>query len=70
MLVDLPGHGYAKRAKHVVENLSDLIEDYLLRKENLKKLVFIIDSRRGIDKEDEMLSKLQQQQALLKLIIY
>ena len=55
MLVDLPGHGYAKRAKHVVENLSDLIEDYLLRKENLKKLVFIIDSRRGIDQEDEML---------------
>ncbi|MBY0581244.1 MAG: ribosome biogenesis GTP-binding protein YihA/YsxC [Rickettsiales bacterium] len=55
MLVDLPGHGYAKRAKHVVENLSDLIEDYLLRKENLKKLVFIIDSRRGIDREDEML---------------
>ena len=22
MLVDLPGHGYAKRAKHLVENLS------------------------------------------------
>jgi len=55
MLVDLPGHGYAKRAKHLVENLSELIEEYLAKKENLKKLVFIIDARRGINQEDEML---------------
>lgn len=55
MLVDLPGHGYAKRAKYLVENLSELIEEYLIKKENLKKLVFIVDSRRGMNPKDEML---------------
>lgn len=55
VLVDLPGHGYAKRAKILVENLSNLIEDYLKNRANLKKLVFIIDARRGMRGEDEML---------------
>ncbi|WPX96832.1 ribosome biogenesis GTP-binding protein YihA/YsxC [Candidatus Bandiella euplotis] len=55
MLVDLPGHGYAKRAKHLVEDLGHLIKDYLINRANLKKLIFITDARRGIKTEDEVL---------------
>jgi GTP-binding protein len=55
VLVDLPGHGYAKRPKSLVENLSNLIEDYLKNRVTLKKLIFITDARRNIKNEDEVL---------------
>jgi GTP-binding protein len=52
MMVDLPGYGYAKRSKDLANKLSHLVENYLQRKQNIKKIVFIIDARRGIKKED------------------
>jgi len=70
MLVDLPGHGYAKRAKHLVENLSELIEEYLAKKENLKKLVFIIDARRGVNQEDEMLLNFFKKIGISMLLVF
>jgi GTP-binding protein len=56
LLVDLPGYGYAKRAKHMGYELSSLVEDYLRNRVNLKRLIFIIDARRGVqEREIELL---------------
>ena len=54
-LVDLPGYGYIRKAKDVARNISNLVKDYLQHRKNLKILLMIIDSRRGIDNNDKLL---------------
>lgn len=44
-LVDLPGYGYAKRGKKAVEKLRNIIEYYVLEREQLTCLFVLIDSR-------------------------
>ena len=51
-LVDLPGYGYAKRAKTDRKAWSKMIEDYLLNRENLVNLFILIDSRHKPQKID------------------
>ncbi|MSO14057.1 ribosome biogenesis GTP-binding protein YihA/YsxC [Rickettsiales endosymbiont of Trichoplax sp. H2] len=68
-LVDLPGHGYTKRSKELVNKLSYLIEGYISNRENLKMIVLIIDSRRGIKKEDELLLNFLQSKRINILLV-
>ena len=44
-LVDLPGYGYAKRGKKEMEKLYNLINHYVLEREQLTSLFVLIDSR-------------------------
>ena len=44
-IVDLPGYGYAKVAKSVTENWGDMIEGYLANRQNLLKVVQLVDIR-------------------------
>lgn len=44
-LTDLPGYGYAKVSKSAREKFQKLIEDYILKRENLVNLFVLIDSR-------------------------
>lgn len=44
-LVDLPGYGYAKLSKKQREKLKNLIDSYILKRENLYCLFVLIDSR-------------------------
>ncbi len=44
-LVDLPGYGYAKTSKTNRDKFSELIIDYCTKRENLKCLFILIDSR-------------------------
>lgn len=44
-LVDLPGYGYAKRAKSELHKLSLLIRGYIAKRELLTNLFVLIDSR-------------------------
>jgi GTP-binding protein len=44
-LVDLPGYGYASRGKKQQEELTGLINDYILEREQLTLLFVLIDSR-------------------------
>ena len=44
-MVDLPGYGYAKRGKREMEKLQNLIEHYVLEREELTQLFVLIDSR-------------------------
>lgn len=42
-LVDLPGYGYAKRAKSQTSKFSIMIQDYILHRENLDNIFVLID---------------------------
>lgn len=44
-LVDLPGYGYARRNKNQQEQLTKIIEDYVLDREELTCLFVLVDSR-------------------------
>ncbi|ENZ03313.1 ribosome biogenesis GTP-binding protein YsxC [Clostridium thermobutyricum] len=44
-LVDLPGYGYAKVSKAEKESWGKTIEDYLAGREELKRVVLLVDSR-------------------------
>jgi GTP-binding protein len=55
LLVDLPGYGYAKRAKAETSSWGPLIEGYLQRRVTLRLLVLIVDVRRGVEEDDREL---------------
>jgi GTP-binding protein len=44
-LVDLPGYGYAKVSKSEKESWGKIIEDYLVKRETLKRVVLLVDCR-------------------------
>lgn len=44
-LVDLPGYGYARANKAAKEQFSQIIKNYILKRENLYCLFVLIDSR-------------------------
>lgn len=48
MLVDLPGYGFAQASKAMVEEWQGLILDYLRGRANLKRVLLLIDARRGV----------------------
>ncbi|MCB1113499.1 MAG: YihA family ribosome biogenesis GTP-binding protein [Chlamydiia bacterium] len=50
--VDLPGWGYAKVSKSLREEWGELAEKYLEKRETLKKVLFLLDSRREPKDED------------------
>lgn len=44
-LVDLPGYGYAKRDRKSQEQIKQIIESYILRREQMTCLFLLVDSR-------------------------
>ena len=44
-LVDLPGYGFARRSKEGREKLREIIEDYILEREELVNLFVLVDVR-------------------------
>ena len=51
-LVDLPGYGFALRGKKMVDKIKNLIEYYVLEREQLTCLFVLIDSRHEPQKID------------------
>ena len=51
-IIDLPGYGYAKVSKTKREELYNLIENYLINRENLKQVFVLIDCKVGIKDTD------------------
>lgn len=47
MLVDLPGYGYAKASRTLAEEWQRLIFAYLRGRTNLRRVVLLLDARRG-----------------------
>jgi GTP-binding protein len=51
-IVDLPGYGYAKVSKSVTENWGEMIEGYLANRQNLLKVVQLVDIRHAPSVQD------------------
>ena len=51
-VVDLPGYGYAKVSKGSRNNWDNMIGSYIRKRENLRMLLVLIDSRHGPQKPD------------------
>ena len=72
--VDLPGYGYAKVAKTERDSWGKLIESYLKNSPNLKGLIHIMDSRRGVLDIDwtliEFMSYIQQKSERDVAVLY
>ena len=52
MFVDLPGYGYAKVSAKIQQEWGKNIEEYLLKRKQLKCLILLIDARHDIQKND------------------
>ena len=57
-MVDLPGYGYARRAKTEREAWGDLVERYLLERAGLAAVVVILDVRRPVEDTEHDLMEL------------
>jgi GTP-binding protein len=69
VLVDLPGHGYAKVGRAMVKEWSKLIAAYLKGRPNLVRLLLLIDSRVGFKEPDLKLMELLDEVALSYQIV-
>ena len=52
ILVDLPGYGYAKASKQLAADWQHLIFAYLSGRASLKRVMLLIDARRGVMDND------------------
>ena len=52
ILVDLPGYGYAQISKKKTQELSELLHSYLTKRDALKKVFVLVDSRHGFKEND------------------
>jgi GTP-binding protein len=50
--VDFPGYGYAKVPKEVQKRWRPMVENYLTTRVNLRGMVWLLDIRREVSKED------------------
>ncbi len=64
MLVDLPGYGYAKASKSLAAEWQSLIFAYLRGRGNLKRVVLLIDGRRGAMEIDKAVMELLDKAAV------
>tara|TARA_B100000029_G_scaffold473783_1_gene515479 strand:- start:525 stop:1142 length:618 start_codon:yes stop_codon:yes gene_type:complete len=51
-LMDLPGYGYAKLSRKIKVELFKLINEYVLKRENLKHIFLLVDGKVGLKKTD------------------
>jgi GTP-binding protein len=64
MLVDLPGYGFAEASKSLAAEWQRLIFAYLSGRANLKRVVLLIDARRGVMAIDRAVMELLDKAAV------
>lgn len=69
MLTDLPGYGYAKAAKSVVDQWTRLIKSYLRGRVQLRRVCLLIDSRHGLKDTDREAMALMDEAAVAYQIV-
>ena len=52
-LVDLPGYGYSRAGKREIAQYLSLIEYYLLKRNNLRRVFLLVDSKVGLKEIDK-----------------
>ena len=68
-LVDLPGYSYAQVSKTMAAEWQRLIFDYLRGRPNLKRVILLIDARRGIMDVDNEAMTLLDKAAVSYLVV-
>jgi GTP-binding protein len=68
-LVDLPGYGYAKAPKSDVKAWTKLTLSFLKGRTTLKRVMLLIDSRRGIGDKDREIMTLFDQSAVAWAVV-
>ncbi|MBI3675972.1 MAG: YihA family ribosome biogenesis GTP-binding protein [Proteobacteria bacterium] len=53
VLVDLPGYGFARVSKVQAQEWQELIFSYLTARKTLRRVILLLDARRGIMESDE-----------------
>lgn len=69
MLVDLPGYSYAQVSKSTTAQWQQLIFDYLRGRPNLKRVILLVDARRGIMDVDREAMTLLDRAAVSYLVV-
>src|SRR5262245_3027039 len=70
MLSDLPGYGFARASKAQSESWAGLIFEYLRGRPNLRRVILLIDSRRGLLKNDvEVMTLLDRAAVSYQLVL-
>ena len=70
MLTDLPGYGFARVSKADSAHWTALVMDYLRGRPNLRRVILLIDSRRGLLKNDiEVMELLDRAAVSYQLIL-
>lgn len=68
-LVDLPGYGFAKISQKGRQELANMIDDFILKSEDLMLLFVLIDSRHDMGKNDiDFIARLGQMQVPFSII--
>ncbi len=68
-VVDMPGYGFAKAPKDMVDRWTTLVFDYLRGRVTLKRVYLLIDARHGIKKIDEEVMDLLDKAAVSYQIV-
>ena len=70
MLVDMPGHGYAKVSKSEIASWGELIDSYLRGRVNLRRLCLLVDSRHGLKPPDlELMDRLDEAAVSYQIVL-
>jgi GTP-binding protein len=70
MLADLPGYGFARASKAQSEQWANLIFEYLRGRPNLRRVILLVDSRRGLLENDtEVMTLLDRAAVSYQLIL-
>ena len=69
MLVDLPGHGYARASKRRVRGWTHLTEDYIKGRPTLRRVLLLVDSKVGLMDSDRKLMDLMDSAGLSYQIV-
>lgn len=64
MLVDLPGYGFAKRSRAEADQWQEMIFSYLRRRARLRRVMLLIDARRGVMDSDTQVMDLLDRTAV------
>ncbi len=70
MLVDLPGYGYARASKGEIKRWNTLIHDYLRGRASLRRVVVLIDARRGVRESDlDVMARLDEVAVVYQVVL-
>jgi len=69
ILADLPGYGYAKASRSLAQAWQSLIVAYLRGRPNLRRVILLVDARRGVMNTDNEAMDLLDEAAVSYLVV-